>query len=377
MGKVPTKTIFVVFLVVLAFLAVQDFALRGADGVFGDYLHRVFFDEEASDFRGRENMPQRARTGAVTRAADGIEVVRFLQPGGRVELKGAAGKEIQVGYEIVVYADRPEQAAPYLSRVHVQQVVDGGRLIFELQEPRVRDEGVRGVRVNYTAALPAGLRTEITGSAGVTARGLTGSLVVENGGPVTVAGVNGDVKIDGCPGLEITGVKGNVWVRVFAHGGYIAGVDGNLTLDNRNGDVIVENLRGDLEAKFDGHLLVNGVAGTVRVEGRGGLFDAAHIDGPVTVSGRELLVNLRDIRGDTRVTAAGCSNVLCELPAGREGYRVTALSRGGRIVTNLLLTLAETGTGEQKATGRVGNGRYRVDIETEASNIYLRSPQGG
>ncbi|MEW5763293.1 MAG: hypothetical protein AB1776_08850 [Bacillota bacterium] len=375
MGKVPTKTIFVLFLVVLAFLAVQDFALRGADGVFGDYLRRVF-DEEARDFRGWENMPHRARTGAVTRAAGGIKVVRFPHPGGRVELRRGEVNQIRVGYEIVVYADRPEQAARYLSRVDVQQVVDGGLLTFRLQEPRVRDEGVRSVRVNYTAALPAGLLTEVTGSEGVTARGLTGSLVVEGGGPVTVAGVTGDIKIDGCPGLEITGVKGNVWVRAFAQDGYIAGVDGNLTLDNRNGDVIVENLRGDLEAKFDGRLLVNGVAGTVRVEGRGGLFDAAHIDGPVTVNGRELLVNLRDIRGDTRVTAAGRSNVLCELPAGREGCRVTALSRGGRIVTNLPLTLVETGAGEQKATGRVGNGRYRVDIATEASNIYLRSPQG-
>ncbi|MBC7106058.1 MAG: hypothetical protein H5T97_08965 [Firmicutes bacterium] len=66
MGKVPTKTIFVLFLVVLAFLAVQDFALHGADGVFGDYLHRVF-DEEAQDFRGWENMPQARRPRTVRR----------------------------------------------------------------------------------------------------------------------------------------------------------------------------------------------------------------------------------------------------------------------------------------------------------------------
>lgn len=383
MGKLPTKTIFVLALAILAFFAVQDLALHGAGGVFGAYLRRVF-NEEAQDFRSRENLPQRARTGTVNRTASGIKAVRFLHPGGRVELKGAADNAIRIGYEITIQADRPEQAARYLSRVAVQQVVDGGRLIFKLQEPPVRDEGVRGVRVNYTAALPAGLAVEITGSTKVTARGLNGSLVVDGSGPVTATGVTGDIKIDGCPDLEITGVKGNVWVRASVPGGgytadYIADVTGNLTLDNHDGTVIVENLRGGLEAKFDrhlfdGHLLVNGVAGTVRVEGRGGLFDAAHIDGPVTVNGRELLVNLRDIRGDTQVTTYG-GNVLYEPPAGGDGCRVTALSKGGRIVTSLPLTIAETAAGEQKGTGKVGNERYRVEIETEGSNIYLRPPR--
>lgn len=243
------------------------------------------------------------------------------------------------------------------------------------------------VRVNYTLQVPPRLAVDIAGTGEeITARNLRGALTLGLNGSARITGITGDVKVYGGPRfgtLEITGVKGNVVLdQTSIHDGYIADIDGNLTLDNHDGGMIVENLRGDLEAKFDGHLLVNRVAGTVRVEGRSGLLDAAHIDGPVTVDGQEVYVNLRDIHGDTRVTAMSGSNVLCGLPLNGEGYRVKAVSRPGvtvtatgpgRIVTDLPLTIVESGDGGRKATGRVGNGRYRVDIETEASNIYLRA----
>ncbi|MDI6907244.1 MAG: hypothetical protein QMC81_07155 [Thermoanaerobacterales bacterium] len=411
MGKPWTKTVFIAVLAALAFFAVQDFVAHGPQGVFGDYLHRVF-DEEAQDYSIGDGVAHRARTGSITHRTAGVETVCFPEPGGRVELRGAAGDEIRLGYEIVVYADRPEQAARYLPRVAVEKVMDDGRLTFRLREPRVRDEGVRGIRVNYMVEVPPHLAVDIAGTGEeITARGLCGALTLGLNGSARITGITGDVKVYGGGNrfetelrvaklrrdlgvevygggprfatLEITGVKGNVVLdQTFIHDGYIADIDGNLTLDNHDGGVIVENIRGDLEAKFDGRLLVNRVAGAVRVEGRSGLLDAAHIAGPVTVDGQELYVNLRDIRGDTRVTAKSGSNVLYELPLTGEGYQVTAVSRPGvivtatgpgRIVTDLPLTIVEWGDGGRKATGRVGNGRYRVDIETEASNIYLRS----
>lgn len=378
MDKVPTKTIFVVFLVVLAFLAVQDFAVHGASGVFGNYLHQLF-EEVRQDFQGWTEHHQ-TQSGTITRRANDFEVVKFQHPRGRVELKNTTSNEIQVAYEIIVYANRPEQAARYLSHVTVNQAVEGKQLILALKEPRVRDEGIQSVLVNYTVALPRGLQAEIIGSSEVVAQELSGSLVVEGSGSVTVTGLTGDIKINGCSSLEITGVQGNVWVVAGVDSGYIADITGNLSLENHTnrlivGGMIVENLQGNLEARFDGHLLVNRVIGAVRVEGFNGIFEATHIEGPVTASGRELLINLRDIRGDTQISTVGRSNVLWELPKGQEGCEITALTRSGRIVTDIPLKLVETSTGEQKATGRIGNGRYKVDIKTEVSNIYLRSPE--
>ncbi len=232
------------------------------------------------------------------------------------------------------------------------------------RDQRSREITVRGsgqgleAAANLKVSVPAGQRISIFLGAG--------QIVATNlAGTVSLDAMSGDVRVTGGSGtLDVDTGSGNISV---------SGTQGNLDLDTGSGDITVQGARGRL-------LKVDTGSGAVR--GTDLRFDTANVD---TGSGD---IELDGLAGPSLELETGSGDVSLRLAANPDRLDVSTGSGSVRVRGlegwNATLDL-ETGSGDftvdfpmqlvrreqDRITGRIGEGRGRVTIETGSGDITI------
>jgi DUF4097 and DUF4098 domain-containing protein YvlB len=221
-------------------------------------------------------------------------------------------------------------------------------------------------------------------------------------GNVSVKWERGDVSLD-----EITG---DVHVEIRRGSVQVADVTGSVEVEGRGGEVLIRNTGGpaSIEGEFYGPLQFANVAGPARFSSRRTKFDAARIEGEMTVDSgvftlrgvpgnmtlltRDKEIEVEDVMGEIRIENRNGrvqvrapktltspievenqrGGIELELPAG-SSFALSATARKGRVESNIAgLEEEEEAGGISTLTGSSGSGGPSVRLNTSYGTISVR-----
>lgn len=374
--------IVIIVLLVLAFLAVQDLVLNGPDKVIGGYFEAFRAGDRNRKIVDPEELEFEKKSGVITERKEHYQGLSIINPYGEVKVEEGDGDKITVNYAVRVYTPEKEQAEQYIKKVAVSKKTveyqQGRFLEVSLKEPKLREEFIKRVRVDYEVFVPPGFTCRINNNGGaVTVQNAAGEFEIYNTNGATIFNnIKGNLVVSTRSGeLEMMDITGNIKVDYFGRYAYLAGIDGNITINNSFGgesDIIVEEVRGDLTANIDCTLEIVNLEGSVQVESRFGNVRTEDIKGPVTIyqDGFRSNIELKDVFGDINCIVND-SQIRLEIPENGGGYEITASTEHGTIRTRLPLEMKEE-NGMKTAKGKLGEGKYRIELKSKRGKIYIR-----
>lgn len=240
-----------------------------------------------------------------------------------------------------------------------------------------------------------------------------GVRVSSNRGEVALSGIQTDVTVDSERGdVALSDIAGNVEVEIRRGDVAVSDVKGSVTIRGAGGEVTLSRISGgaSLDGEYYGPIQFSDISGPTRFTSRRTTFEAARIEGELTVDSGEL--TLRNVPGDctllTRdkeIEIAGVSGAVrvtnrngrvvvraSQPPAnpievenergsielflpGASGFQITASARKGDITSDFagLESQRESEHGrDQILNGSVGNGRVNIRLTTSYGTIAIR-----
>ncbi len=196
-----------------------------------------------------------------------------------------------------------------------------------------------------------------------------------------------DINADaGSGGIRITGMQ-HVRVEGSSGGVRIADLSGNLTGSSGSGGIEATGIQGDVHlGGSSGHMRITEVGGGVNVEAGSGGATIRDVTGEVDLEGSSGALRVEDARGRVKAVAgsggvivrasevggpydlrASSGSIDLTLPPSA-GVQVEARTRGGGISGPAWLQ-----RGERQATGMLGPGTFRVNLETGSGGIRVNN----
>ncbi|MCR4399246.1 MAG: hypothetical protein NUV93_09840 [Firmicutes bacterium] len=359
-----TRRALVPALVVAFGIAVFDLSSNGA-GALGTFLAGLV--EQGSYRRDISPRVEQARHDALAWDPSGIQSIHLAAGRGRVRSSVTLepSRDLSVGVEadLRVFADTERHAADYLSELKVTGTRVGGSLLIGLGEARIRPQYISDVEVRWAVRVPDGIPTEVSpGPTDVGATGVRAPLTVRVGtGRVRIRGVAGDVEVFSAGPVDVKDVRGAVKVG-GARQAFICDISGDVALDVTGGIGIAERVSGQVRvAARGGSAALREIGGPIVAECRTGDLDVEGLRDTCDVTAEYAAVNVEAECGDIRIRARGGS-IRAELGAGNGGYAISAAGRFDDVITDLPVEVSEGQDGTKKATGKVGEGVYLLQI---------------
>jgi DUF4097 and DUF4098 domain-containing protein YvlB len=357
-----------------AFGAQGDFDEPWMSGIFGEPYN--FTEQVTRDLPAGASLRVISDRGAVT-------LNTWQEPGVKVTVT----KRVRAGS-----ASEAQQAH---ESTHPQFSLDGNVLTLN-----ANTGGHRGwsAETNLEIYLPAKAAVDIATRHGdVAVRGREGNVQISNS--------HGDVSVDD--------VKGDLAVNVRHGDVHAARVTGGVTLEGRLSDVNVSEVGGAVRINgdvFDSIALAKIAGGVIfksartdlefgKLDGelsmQSGDLSAKSIAGPVRLTTRSKDIHLQDVSGDialenkngTVEVHAGklplgtisISNrkgdIQLTLPA-KAGFQMQAHTRRGDISSEFSDLKVTSSHGESSASGSVGDGAAKLDINNEYGNVEIKKSIG-
>jgi DUF4097 and DUF4098 domain-containing protein YvlB len=268
--------------------------------------------------------------------------LRIVNPGGKVNVRGGEGTEVEVQLTKRVH---------HLSEMEASDVADGVRLDFDASGSLGRlevvlPEGRTAVECDLDVRVPRSALLAIENRRGrVSARDIDGSVRIETAHDAIEAG-----NLKG--GLEATTRHGEIRVR---------DVSGAVRLVNDGGAIVAEKVAGDLRAASShGRLVVEDVTGNAVLDTRHASVQAARVGGELQVT---------SANGDVSVETAGRSLAI----TGNHGAIFVRDVQGS-------LTIEATNAGIQArdiaGDVRIANRDEPVTLVGVGGSARVVSPQG-
>ena len=197
-----------------------------------------------------------------------------------------------------------------------------------------------------------------------------------NRSEVSITGIETPIVIDGgVSPLRLTRV-GAVAARTRRGDIYVEQASGQLSLITANGnvrvrhaasDVGVISINGDIDISCArGRVVVNNTTGTIRLINISGDTDATSFNGAVRFIGairEEGRYRLNSTSGEVEMT----------LPANSAGFTLMLSSyTGAGARTDFPLTSVNSSESNRRTTGRHGNGRAQITLDTFNGSVHLR-----
>jgi DUF4097 and DUF4098 domain-containing protein YvlB len=150
------------------------------------------------------------------------------------------------------------------------------------------------------------------------------------------------------------------------------GIEGTGTLRTSNGEIVLENVKGDFEGRTsNGKIEVDTLEGTAFLRTSNGGLDLQEVTGEVdaeTSNGRISYSGDMIAGGDNRLITSN-GNVDVEL-LGTPSIELDASTSNGDITSELPITA--TTTGDDHLVGTIGDGEADLYIKTSNGDIILR-----
>jgi hypothetical protein len=241
-----------------------------------------------------------------------------------------------------------------------------------------------------------GVRTEYSP---VEIRDVTGKVTVSNtDSSITVDKVAKAVVIDG-QGCQVTAQNISDALKIAASHKRVnvSQIDSNITLETRYSTIQVKGVKGNLDITSDSdRLTLDSITGYVKVRGEGTGVHADGITGPV-----EIVTNRKDVTVNNFENACKVSNEYGDvtLSTGTVGkgelsvknrngsidlflpenaaFQIDATARNGRIDSEYHGLESVQGANDVGLLkGKMKNGGPKIVLETEYSNIHIRTREG-
>jgi hypothetical protein len=230
-------------------------------------------------------------------------------------------------------------------------------------------------------------------------RDITGKVTVsDTDSSISVDKVTKEVIIDG-PGCEVTAREISQSCKVIASHKrvQISQIDSNLNLDTKYASVSVKEIKGNLDiASNSDRLTLDGIGGYVKIRAEGSGVHADALVGPV-----EIFTNRKDVTVNNFENACKITNEYGDvtLSTGKLGkgelsvknrngsidlflpedaaFQIDATARNGRVDSDFGGLESTQGPGEVGLLkGKLKAGGPKIVLETEYSNIHLRTREG-
>ncbi|HEX3047161.1 MAG TPA: DUF4097 family beta strand repeat-containing protein [Bacillota bacterium] len=304
----------------------------------------------------------------------GTTTLRVENEYGNLEIKPGTGNSVTVNADLKIYATlRPPKKEETVPDVKISGEASGDRFLVKLV---VNSEIRRGrVHGDLTITVPPNLAVELKNSFGnISVEEVQGNLQVENrNGEIEIGRVTGDATVN------------NQFANVT-----IGTIDGNLDINVSNGNIEIDQVGKNLTAHSQfGGLTVDSVLGDLQANSKNGGIEIGKVMGKTKVDNSFAGVTLRDCRGPveaevgygnldvelTQLTGAydfdvQFANANITLPSNAK-FTLDASTSFGKINGNLPIQPTTTGNTES-INGQINGGGPIIKIRNKNGNIEIQ-----
>jgi hypothetical protein len=227
-------------------------------------------------------------------------------------------------------------------------------------------------KVDFVIYVPKEVYAEVNNSFGdIYAEGVAKDLSISNqhgdviikeiGGSVAVKNSFGDIEIKGVGGkLEADNQHGDIEADLINGDADIETGFGELEIGNVSGKLIARNNYGKITAK--------NIKGDAQIKTSFGDIDALNIEGNTVINDNNGEIEAKELRGNAEIRNS----------FGKISYRssnsnnadIYAKTSFGNINTDLPINITKA-INDQTAQGKIGDGRYRIELITNNGEIEL------
>ncbi|MBB3111080.1 hypothetical protein FHS18_003148 [Paenibacillus phyllosphaerae] len=282
-----------------------------------------------------------------------ITGIELSHTSGKVEIRRAAGRMIELKAAITATGSTQEAADLKSKAVQVEQSVKDGKLTFTLSADGKPVDSV-AVQVDYELLLPEGLKLQVNSEYGI----------------VSVQGVKSDIEAVSKSGmLEISDTSGKLDLSSYSGNVLLTRITGDIDLTTDFSDAMIEGITGDLDLRtVNGQSVVKRVDGDVTSDSRYGYVNLHDIAGSAAMTSLATDLLLDGVRSDMRVKAD--DGEITVLLAAEIGYALWLETQDGGIITTLAGS-EQTEGNKERMTSKVGDGSQRVEVRAVAANIIV------
>jgi hypothetical protein len=356
-----------------------------ADGKYGllntmaPYKHLITV-EEIEGAGMDPGTPSAERSGLLNERLVPGEVLKITNDFGNIDISGRPEtEEVQLDYQIYVYAASEGIGEAYLDELELRAVRSGEGLDVSLVEPAQRPEEVHQVRVDISGSMPNGTRIELNNRMGkVRVQNVSGPSVINNAfNDTTIKEIHGNLYVDAAyTNLDITGVRGDLVVKGNYGSSSLRNIDGSVSVKSDFRLTSLSDINGNIEAEASfGGINANEVVGNFKAHGSYTVIGARNVTGNAMANTEYGTVHFQGVERDIAVGARR-SNITIVLDQTPD-HRIFLENENGNL--SLKGTLAklqpQTGTaGKKTLNAVVGAGTHNIHVSNVQGNISIDHP---
>ncbi len=240
-------------------------------------------------------------------SAEGITDISIEHSHGNIEVRGWDEQELKLDGVKIVRAKTQELAEEYAHEMRVEMTRDGDEINIRTIRPEFDSKKVQQMTINYVLMAPRQVDMELKHAHGnSTISNIDGDLNVDNRhGELTIEQIGKDVSIKHSHGnAEIAQVGGDAEIKK-THGNLkLFQVQEDLVLNHQHGNVEINDIGGDAEIKKShGCLNLISVGSDVQLEHQHGCVVLEIIGGDVDVNKQHGSLKIRDVQKDCTITS--------------------------------------------------------------------------
>ncbi len=282
-------------------------------------LSNLHLDDNNLQFINRQDYPSVEKNNKLELNTHDLQKLKLNNSYGSITVQGSNSDQLEINYEIIVYANSEASAAEYLKEIEINPLRGNGDLLIETVKPKTRND-IRAVEINYQIIAPKWLALDLQNK--------YGKLSLHN----LAAMINAENKY----GLsELNNIAAPI----------------NFT--GKYGDLTISNIQGDLNFTTDYIVLnISDVTGLITGEANYGDLTFKNIQNSI-----ELDLNYCDL--DLR------------LDQTMQDVKFDLKTKYGNIITDFALSEEESNFTESRI-GQIGAGKYLIEVDANYSDLEIR-----
>ncbi|MDF2892059.1 MAG: hypothetical protein K0R80_2426 [Clostridia bacterium] len=290
---------------------------------------------------------------------------------GDVKLQPYDQAYIKVEAQVKVKYNDEKAAKDYIKEV--VKIIEGEQTqIYSAEYNGIHKNEYGKAQVDFVIYVPNEVYSEVYNSFGdINAQGITKDLAVTNQhGDVIVKDIGGNVSVKNSFGeIEIKGVGGKLDAN-NQHGDIdVEIVNGSVDMETGFGDLEVSDITGEVTAKNNyGKITAKNIKGNAQIKTSFGDIEASNIDGNTVINDNNGSIEARELKGDVEIrNSFGKISFRSSVLANADIYAKTSF---GDINTDLPINVTKS-INDQTAQGKLGDGKYKIELITNNGEIEL------
>jgi DUF4097 and DUF4098 domain-containing protein YvlB len=317
--------------------------------------------------------------------------LRVVCDRGAINVTPSDGDSIRVVVHKKLYASNQEDANKYNAGSRPQITVNGTSVVLNAN---TNGAGDHGVQTDMDIFVPSRVAVDIAskrGDVSISDRRADVKLTLQRGdialngingnakmsldkGSIRATNVSGDVDIDGrIDNVTLEDVKGAVHLNGdFFNDIRLSKIGRTAEFKSARSDITLASVPGDLEISGDS-LRATDVSGPMRLVTRSKDIHLEGVTGDVQVENAngDIEIHPADKLPVGRLTLMGKHGDITVVLPANAGFQVDATTRKGDITSDFSPLRIEDTNGSSRATGTVGNGAAKLQINADTGDIRI------